>query len=133
MINFFKYSLGLAAAWIIASLFNGILAICWLAVSTDRNQIPFIEVIFFSFFFSVPFIFLLWIIACILYQKNYREERFYRTILQAAFLLSVLAAVFNYIAFKGEFREVTVCVCISIIVSAVSAVMLLKKVFKSVQ
>ncbi len=133
--KFFKTILIFVAVWLVASLVNGLLSgICITVFDNDDGQFHndvFGLTIFFSFLFSTPLVGLVWFVATIASLAGSSSHKYYQSILGTTLLASLIGAVFFIAAFKSEFHNSCYAVAVSIVLSAITTVLLFHKQFKA--
>jgi hypothetical protein len=117
--------------WFTASVMNGILSGIFILSTGNETSvfiIPFIVVL--SFIFSIPFIFITLIITGFLLSVK-AGENIFRTVLPVSFFVSIAGSLF----FKGmfdEFDKASTLLCVSVVVSSVTVVMIFRNKLKAI-
>ena len=120
-----------AGVWFIASLINGVLSTLAFAICSSNASMEMAVCIPLSFLLAIPFVALTWFIAMIVSVNKVEGYRLYRIILNTAFLIGCAGAVFFKMVLYYEQDGSAMAIPISIIVSAVSSIMIFRKKIKA--
>lgn len=132
MNKYLKLTLLFIAVWFIASVINGFLStlcILFLGDKPDSEEAPLSFI--FSFIFSIPFVFVIWISGMISMSTIKTYDSVYRLLLYETFAVSLIGAFLFRNLFK-EFNGAAAGLEISVVVSAVTTIMLFRKELKKI-
>jgi len=132
MNKYFKLTLLFIAIWFIASVINGLMSTaCLLFLGEESEKKNALLAFLFSFIFSVPFIFITWISGMIYMSSQKGYDKTYRFVLHETFAVSIIAAFLFRNLFK-EFKDASTGLELSVVVSAVSTIMIFRKELKQI-
>ncbi len=133
--KYIKTALTFIGVWFVAALLNGALSGIYLAIRESQNsqygQGIFGLTVFFSFLFSIPLVGLVWFVATVAQLAGTASHKFYQIVLGTALIAAITGAIFFVSAFKSEFKNGTYAVAACIVLSALIAVLLFHKKFKT--
>jgi hypothetical protein len=132
MNKYFRLTFIFIGVWFVASFINGILSSLLLRVFAKAEVEEMELCILFSFIFSIPFIGLAWFIGIIACVNKTNGERLYEIILMTSFFIGFWGALFFAILLGFRFEIHSVLISLSIIVSAVSSILIFRKQIKSI-
>lgn len=132
MNKYLKLTLIFICIWIVASVLNGLLSTLIIVVFDQRESSGVIALsLLFSFIFSAPFVFVIWICGMVSMSITKIYDRVYRLLLYATFAISIAGAFLFKDLFK-EFKEASTPLSISVVLSAISSIMLFRKELKTI-
>jgi drug/metabolite transporter (DMT)-like permease len=111
--------------WVLTALINAVMSACCLAFSdTEFNVwiLAFLLTLFFTLLFSVPAVFIFFIFFAATSKSD--TGHLFRVLLVAGFVTAVASAVAFYFAFYYQFKTFTIFLTLSIVISAISSIML---------
>jgi cation transport ATPase len=114
--------------WFTASLFNGLLSGICLSVLDNKeygNETLRLSVIC-SFIFSIPFVGVVWLVTTIAQVSGKKGAALFQLVLRTTFFCAVAGALFFIGIFSRDFGNGRFAVGASIIIAAVSAVLLFR-------
>jgi hypothetical protein len=118
--------------WFAASLFNGLLSGICLSVLDNKeygNATLGLSMVF-SFIFSIPFVGLVWLVTTIAQVSGKKGAALFQLVLGTTFFCAVTGAVLFIGIFTRDFGDGRFAVGASIIIAAVSAVLLFRSPIK---
>lgn len=121
--------------WFTASLLNGLLSGIsillleknWMEGNAGSIGLSFI----FSFVFSVPLVGLVWFISLLAQASDKRGNELLQFVLGTALFCAAAGGLFFIYAFAAEFKNARFFIALSIMVSALSSVLLFRKQIKN--
>ena len=133
MNKYIKTILIFIGIWFTASLLNGVLSGIWIiALDIGWNGLDSLGLsIIFSFVFSIPMVGLVWLIAMIAQAGDIKGNQLLQLILGAALVCSAAGGIFFIYALGTEFKNARFFVAVSIIISALTSVILFRKQIKT--
>ncbi|MFM6926012.1 MAG: hypothetical protein ACKOU7_10965 [Ferruginibacter sp.] len=134
MNKYIKTTLIFAGVWFISALINGLLSgISIIFLDTAPNVNPgtlALSVIFF-FVFSAPVVGLVWFITLMAQVADKKENELFQFALGTAFICACAAAFIFINTIGKEFMKARYVAALSIIVSALTAVLMFRKQIKA--
>ncbi len=111
--------------WVLAALINAILSAWCLSVAPnafDNWGEAFMLAFFVTLIFSIPGVFIFWIT----YMTNRMTDSssLFRVLLRTGFIIAVVSGLLFFISFNGMLKGFTFFLMLSIIVAAISSIML---------
>jgi len=132
MNKYLKLTLLFIAIWFIASVINGLLSTLCITFLGDKSGSEEALLSFiFSFIFSIPFVFVIWISGMISMSTLKTYDKVYRLLLYETFAVSIAGAFLFRDLFK-EFNGAAIGLEVSVVVSAVTTIMLFRKELKKI-
>lgn len=122
--------------WLLACFINGLL--CGIALSIVNNSYTemmaaIIGIAFISLFFAAPGFLIFWIILLLKILLGTKEAALFRSALIAGFIIASVTALLFPKMFSFEFDNYSSIPAASIILSAISSIMLHFKQFKKIK
>jgi hypothetical protein len=111
--------------WVLAALSNAILSACCLSVAPnefDHWGEAFILAFFFTLVFSIPAVFVFWV--AYMTNKMVDGNSLFRVLLRTGFITAAISGILFFVSFKVMFKGFTFFLMLSIIVAAISSIML---------
>jgi hypothetical protein len=111
--------------WVLTALINAVISACCLAFSNTEFNVwilAFLLTLFFTLLFSVPAVFIFFI--CFAATSKSDAGHLFRVLLVAAFVTAIISAAGFYVAFYYQFKTFTIFLTLSIVISAISSIML---------
>jgi hypothetical protein len=134
MSKYIKTTLIFAGIWFIASLMNGLLSgisiLCLDATAYASIGTVALSVVF-SFLFSAPVVGLVWFISLLAQVTDKKGNGLFQFVLSTAFIIAIAAAIIFVYTVGTEFMNARFVVGLSIIVSALTAVLIFRKQIKT--
>lgn len=109
--------------WLLAAMFNALLSGAWLNVFAsyfNEGAGTFFLVFIFTLIFSIPGIFIFWIVLL----ANWDEVFLFRLLLKAGLIISVLSSLLLYKLHLDEVAGQQLFLSFSIVVSTISSIMI---------
>lgn len=135
MNKYLKTTLIFMGIWFIASLLNGVLSgISILALDSGLMQegpAPVALSIIFSFVFSVPMVGLVWFITLMAQVADKKGNELLQFVLRTALFFSAAGGLVFIYTLGTEFKNARFLVALSIIISALTAVLFFRKQIKT--
>jgi len=135
MNKYIKTTLIFASIWFIAALLNGLLSgisIMLLERNWMNKQMSTLPLaVVFSFVFSAPVVGLVWFIVLMGQVSGKRGNELFQFALGAAFICATAAALIFIYTLGTEFMKARFIAALSIIISALAAVLMFRKQIKT--
>ena len=134
MNKYINTTLIFAGVWFIAALINGLLSgisIIVLDTTANANIGTLGLSVIFSFVFSAPLVGLVWFIALMVQLSDKKGNELFQFILGTAFICAVAAGLIFFYTLGTEFMKARFVVALSIIVSALAAILVFRKQIKT--
>ncbi len=134
MYKFVATVINFVGVWIVASVINGVFSATLLLLANDSfTEETFNKsglAILISFVASIPFVGLVWVVTIIAQAGGKKGFALFQLILAATITTSIIAAIFFYNVFYGEFKQVTSLAAAGVVIAATTSVLLFNKQFK---
>ncbi len=135
MIKYLKTTLIFFVVWLIASVLNGLLSGATIAFFERSAKSPdmeeFLFSIVFSFLFSIPFVGITWFVTIVSQLNGSTGDSLFQFVLSTTLCLSIAAALFFVFTIGTGFMNTRYFVALSIIVSAFTSVLTVRKHIKA--
>jgi hypothetical protein len=134
MNKYLKTTVIFAGVWFIAALLNGLLSgtsIIFFDTAANANIGTLALSLVFSFVFSAPVVGLVWFIVLLAQAADKKGDNLFQFALSTAFFCAIAAALIFIFTLGTEFKQARFVVALSIIVSALAAVLFFRKQIKT--
>jgi MFS family permease len=135
MNKYLKTTLVFAGVWFTAAFLNGLLSGISIAVLDDvfnkAGVSTLLLSVVFSFVFSAPVVGLVWFIVLMAQVADKQGDDLFRFALRTAFICAIAAALVFIFTLGTEFKQAGYAVALSIIISALTAVLFFRKQIKT--
>jgi hypothetical protein len=134
MNKYIKTTLIFAGVWFTASLLNGLLSGISIVVfdtAANANMGSLVLSVVFSFVFSAPVVGLVWFIVLMAQVADKNGDHLFQFALGTAFICAIVAALIFIFTLGVEFKQAKYVMALSIIVSALAAVLFFRKQIKT--
>lgn len=135
MNKYLRITFVFAGIWMVASILNGILSGITIAIadagSINEGMGTIMLSVFFSFFFSVPLLGMLWFITLLAMSADKKGVELFRMVLALALFAAIAGAAFYINSIGTEFESSRYFTGLCIIVSALSSVLLFRNQIKT--
>jgi hypothetical protein len=128
--QFFKSILSTFTIWVLAALLNASLSATWLWLfSNEYNHWPvvFALTLVFTLFFSIPGMFVFWLILLI----NWDKVMLFQTLLKAGAIISLLSSLFLFVLNDQELERHQFFLSLSIVISSIASIMMHFSIFNN--
>ena len=129
--RFFKSIFTAFTIWVLAALLNALLSGSWVTFfSKEMFSWPgaFILVFIFTLIFSIPGMFIFWIVMLI----NWNEELLFRTLLKTGFIISALSSLWLYLLDDFGMKGQQLFLSLGIVISAIGSIMAHHSILKMI-
>ncbi len=129
--KFFKSIFSTFTIWVLAALLNALISATWMSLfATEFNRWPvwfFLSVVF-TLFFSLPGVFIFWLVLL----ANWQKPLLFQTLLKVGFIISSLSSLFLFVLNDHEIEGQQFPLSLSIIISSIASIMIHFTILKNI-
>ena len=117
--------------WVLTALLNACLGGTWLSVFSNEFsawQLIFLQVFVCTLFFSVPGMFIFWIVLLV----NWEQERLFRVLLKTAFVVSILSSVILYFLPVDVVDDQQFFLSLCVVIASIASIMIHHSTIKTI-
>jgi hypothetical protein len=129
--KFFKSIFSAFTIWVLAALLNALISATWMSLfATEFNRWPvwFFLSVAFTLFFSVPGVFIFWLVLL----ANWQKPLLFQTLLKAGLIISSLSSLFLFVLNDHEIEGQQFAQSLSIIISSIASIMMHFPILKNI-